>query len=186
MPPRRLPSGQTVYTWGAASYNKLRRATALDIRIALSIRPDACFVLADDPLANLKALQVGTQVSSRLSATLVKQTDRGKHTEIKGERVSHCSPVVEATVRVLAPLDQPMGMQKVSIRIQWQAVTVDGASTAQSTDFEFPVEVVERDDRTAQYNESYGFRPKPDLLWRIPAFPFVLVYCVAVGGDCPD
>lgn len=182
----RLASGQSVYSWGAPSYNKLRRGTAVDIRYAVSIRPDACFALVDDPSKHWNGWRILTTVSPGLNATVVKQTDSRKHSQIKGVNVPNCFPVVEVTVRVQAPADQPLGMQSVSGRIQWQAITKDGPQPAQSSGFDFPLEVVEHDDRTAQYNESYGYRAKPDLLWRIPTFPFVLVYCAIAGGECPD
>lgn len=180
----RLACGQSVYSWGAASYNKLRRGTAVDIRYALSIRPDACFALVDDPSKRWNGWRVLTTVSPGLNATVVKQTEGRKHSQIKGVNIPNC--FVEVTVRVRAPADHPLGMQSVSGRIQWQAITKDGPQPAQSSGFDFPVEVVEHDDRTVQYNESCGYRPKPDLLWHIPALPFVLVYCAIAGGDGPD
>ena len=181
-----LASGQTVFSWGAASYNKLRRGTALEIRYALWIRPDACFALTDEPAANRTGLHIEMTVSPGLSASTLRQTDRRKLTQIKGARVSNCYEVAEFKVRVSAPAEQPLGMQRVSGRITWQAVTKDGPQVVQTSAFEFPVEVVEHDDRTARYNENYGYRAKPDLIWRIPALPFVLVYCAVMGGDCPD
>jgi len=181
-----LPSGQTVFSWGAVSYNKLRRGTALEIRYALSIRPYACFSLADELATNRTGLHIEMTVSPGLSAIPLQQTDRHKHAEIHGAKVSECFEVAEFKVRVSAPAEQPLGLQRVSGRITWQAVTKDGPLAAQTSVFEFPVEVVEHDDRTARYNESYAYRAKPDLLWRIPALPFVLVYCAVVGGDCPE
>ena len=93
----------------------------MEIKYALLIRPDACFVLADEPVAGLTALRLEMSVTKGLSATILQQTDRHKHADLKGAKVANCAQVAEFKVRVSAPAEQPLGMQRVSGRITWQA-----------------------------------------------------------------
>lgn len=184
--PIRLASGEEVFNWAAVSYNKLRRGTAIELKYDLFIKPDACFVLLDDGPTGRRGLKLEMAGSPGLVMTDVRQTGVGKKTVIKGARISNCADTVEFKVRIEAPVDHLFGLQKISGRISWQAVNATGVLPMETMTFEFPMEVVERDDRTAKYNKAYAYRPSADLLWRIPSFPFVLVYCAVVGGDCPD
>jgi hypothetical protein len=144
------------------------------------------FVVIDDASLGRRGLKLEMAVSPGLVMTDVRQTGVGKKTVIKGARISNCADTAEFNVRIEAPADHSLGLQKISGRISWQAVNATGVLPVEAKTFEFPMEVVERDDRTARYKDAYAYRPSADLLWRIPSFPFVLVYCAVVGGDCPD
>ncbi len=184
--PIHLRSGEEVSSWGAVSYDKLRRGTAIDLKYDIFIRPDACFVVIDDTSLGRRGLKLEMTGSPGLVMTVVRQSGAGKKAVVKGAKVSNCTDTAEFKVRIEAPADHPLGLQKISGRISWQAVNATGMLPVESVTFEFPMEVVERDDRTAKYNGGYSYRPSADLLWRIPSFPFVLVYCAVAGGDCPD
>jgi hypothetical protein len=182
-----LASGEKVSHWGLVSYNKLRRGTEMELTYQMFIRPAACFLLADDASADRRALKLEITASPGLVATAIRVSARGRHATVNGVKVANCSDEVQFRARIVAPPDQPLGMHRLTGEINWQAINATGTLPPQTTKFEFPVEVVEHGDRTAKYNESYGYRPKPDLVWRIPTLPFVLIYCAARGGgDCPD
>jgi hypothetical protein len=184
-PPVRLASGEQVSYWGLLSYNKLRRGTDMELTYEMFIRPDACFLLADNVASGGHALKLVITASPGLVTSAVKASAHGRQTTVNGVKVPNCSDEVRFRAKVSTQPDQPLGMNRLAGKITWQAVNATGVLPPQTTSFEFPIEIVERGDRTAKYNESYGYRAKPDLIWRIPTFPFVLIYCVA-SGDCPD
>jgi hypothetical protein len=182
----KLASGEYVSYWGVFSHSKLRRGTEMGLKYTLMIGPEACFLLAGDKAAGLKGVKVELSASPGLVATVMKAGSKSKATLIQKVKVKNCSDTIGISAKIVAPMEQPFGMQKIGGQIRWQAMGRGGTLPPQTTSFEFSIEVVEHGDRTAKYNDYYGFRPTPDLLWRIPALPFVLVYCMVTGPDCPD
>lgn len=182
-----LPSGEKVSIWGLLSYNKLRRGTQMELTYQMFIRPAACFLLHDGAAEDRRALKLEITASSGLVTTAIRVSARGRQTKVNGVKVPNCSDEVQFRAKIVAPPDQTLGMHRLTGKITWQAINATGPLPPRTTTFEFPLEVVEHGDRTAKYNESYGEHPKLALLWGIPAFPFILVYCVAwPGSDCPD
>jgi hypothetical protein len=184
--PIHLASGEEVFNWAALSYNKLRRGSTIELKYDMFIKPDACFVLLDDKSTGGRGLKLEMAGSPSLAMSVLQQTGRGKKAVVKGAKIPNCSDTAEFKVRIEVPADHSLGMQKIIGRISWQVINSTGLLPVQTISFALPIEVVEHDDRTAKYNESYAYRPSADLLWRLPSFPFVLVYCAVVGGDCPD
>lgn len=181
-----LSSGETLSKIWAVSYNKLRRGTEIEFSYELMIGRDACFLLTDDAANGTRGVKMEVTSSAGLQTTIVKKF-RSYKVDAINTKVRDCYSAVGFKTRVTAPSAQPLGTQKVNGVFTWQAASKNGVLAPHTTEFEITIEVVERDDHTAKYNESYGYRPKADLLWRIPAFPFVLIYCGATGGgDCPN
>ena len=183
--PEKLASGETLLHWGVLSYNKLRRGTAIDLRYQMAIDPDACFFVQNDP-AGHPALTLEITGESAITVTVLEKDGAPKQSVIGGEKVANCSSLADFKIRLTASPDAAMGLVKVRGKLTWQARNAHGDLPIQNSTFEFPLEVVEHGDRTARYNKSFAYRPKADLLWRIPALPFVLTYCAIVGGDCPE
>jgi hypothetical protein len=182
-----LASGETVSLLGVLSYNKLRRGTEIGWMYQIVIHPNACFLLVNDVAAGRQGVKLQLTPSPGLLTKEIKQAARSKSAIVNKAKVTNCSDAVQFKARIEAPPDQPLGMQKVSGQITWQARNTTGVLPAQTTQFEFPIEVVEHGDRTAEYNPYYGYRPGADLLWRIPSFPFVLMYCGVKGDpECLD
>jgi hypothetical protein len=182
-----LASGEKVSEWGLVSYNKLRRGTEMELTYSMLIRPEACFLLGDGVSAAARPLKLEITASPGLVTSAIRVSAHGRQATVNGKKVPNCSDEVLFRAKIVAPPDQPLGMHSLTGQITWQARNAKGTLPPQTTEFEFPVEVVEHGDRTAKYNESYGYRPKADLIWRLPTFPFVVIYCVATGGgDCPD
>ena len=183
--PAKLASGETLSDWSQLSYNKLRRGTAIEMRYGLAIDPNACFFIQDDS-AGHSGLTLEITSEPAITTTLLEKKADSRQTVIDGEKVANCSKIAIFKIRLTASPDATLGLIRVRGKLTWQARNAKGALPLQNSNFEFPVEIVERGDRTAHYNESFGYRPKADLLWRIPSLPFVLTYCAIVGGDCPD
>lgn len=181
-----LASGEKISYTGYVSYNKLRRGTEMEITYYLFIHPEACFLQADNAAGKSRGAKLELDGTPGL-ITVVKQIKYEGPVKINQQEVPHCHVSIRFKIAVKAPPDQTLGMQKVSGQITWQGQNAAGVMEPQTNKFEIPIEIVEHGDRTAKYNEAYGYRPKPDLIWRIPSFPFVMAYCAVAGGpDCPD
>ena len=87
----RLPSGERVSTWGAVSYNKLRRGTALEVEYDLFIQPDACFFVGDKPSEGQQGLKIVISASPGLETAVVQQTKREKRSVIRGVKIANCN-----------------------------------------------------------------------------------------------
>jgi hypothetical protein len=173
--PVALKSGEVVHQWGILSYNKLRLGTEMELSYLMSINPDACFSTADDPASGRVALNLEITPEPGVGAQV--KRDVRKKTRVKGAELSDCSSDASFTVKLRADPAAPLGVNHLSGRLTWQAVNVGGPHPSEVTAFQVPIEVVEHGDRTAKYNDAYGYRPKPDLLWRVPTFPFYLAWC---------
>jgi hypothetical protein len=183
--PAKLPTGETLLNWGVLSYTKLRRGTAIEMRYQLAIDPDACFYMQSDS-AGHSGLTLEVTGEPALTTTVLEKKGAPKQSVIHGEKFANCSSLASFKIRLSTSPDAVMGLTTVRGKLTWQARNAKGDLPRQDSSFEFPLEIVEQGDRTARYNESFGYRPKADLLWRIPALPFVLTYCAIVGGDCPE
>ena len=183
--PANLPSGETLLNWGVLSYNKLRRGTAIEMRYQLAIDRDACFYMQSDSAGHL-GLTLAVTGEPAITTTVLEKKGAPKQSVVHGEKIANCSSLASFKIRISTPPDAIMGLMKIRGKLTWQARNARGDLSPRESTFEFPLEIVEQGDRTARYNESYGYRPKADLFWRVPALPFVLTYCAIVGGYCPD
>ncbi len=182
-----LSSGETVSYETVFSYNKLRRGTEMEWRYTLVIWPKGCFFLADDPAAGHRGVSLKLDGTSGLLVTIISKPGDRKTKSVDHAKMSDCSDSVVFRARIAAPPHQPLGTQTLTGQITWQAENQEGALPPQTTKFELPIEVVEHRDRTAKFNDNYGPHFKATDLWRIPALPFVLLYCGVKGDpDCPD
>jgi hypothetical protein len=171
-----LSGGETTHQWGILSYNKLRRGTEMELSYLMSISPDACFPTEDEKSPDRVALKLEINPEPGIEAVVTRSVR--KKTQVKGQQLANCSADASFEVKLRAQEMAPLGVNHVSGRVTWQAMDASGPQPAQVTTFQVPIEIVEHGDRTAKYNEAYAYRPKADLLWRVPAFPFYLAWCV--------
>lgn len=120
-----------------------------------------------------------------LTANAEKFPSEKKKLKLDGITIENCADFPEIMIKVQADAGAPRGVQKVKGRVSFQLVNEKGSEAVQQAEFEVPVEVVEANDRTAKHNQAFSYRPGADVIWRVPTFPFYLIYsAVACGGAC--
>lgn len=180
--PTVLPDGTSVEHRLYLSHNKLRRGTTLEIQLVSDMR-DVCMDVAENASADRHQPRIEFIPTEGLSVTGPKFLPPPPSGVAVGSTAVQDCIYGALSLRVKAQSALSPGRYQLRGKLSWQPITDRGPLGLQTTEIDFPLEVVEKKDTTAAFDDHYFGKDISawQHVWGTPLLPFYFLGCVFTG-----